>query len=119
MPHTVRSIAVAATVLLGISAAATAQAPPPADNGGVQVNIPPPAAPETKPPVDLTPPREGPIERAPAPTGTDGDTSTSPLPPPAASDENQPPRGEGAAAIPAQTPWGVQAIEDWVKSWFE
>ena len=40
-------------------------------------------------------------------------------PGPGGEDANKPPRGEGAAMIPKETPSGIKAIEDWLWSWFE
>lgn len=40
-------------------------------------------------------------------------------PGPRGEDAEKPPRGEGAAMIPKETPSGIKAIEDWLWSWFE
>jgi hypothetical protein len=94
---------------------------PPAGNGGVQLEIRPqqPPPPE-KPPLDLSVPRERPTEplSPPAANQPDREGDTSNAPPPAPWEADEPPRGEGAAIIPQETPSAIKAVEDWIRSWF-
>jgi hypothetical protein len=95
---------------------------PPANSGPLQVQ----PGPETKPPAqppNLTVP---PSPVTPPQPGQTGPKSNPPPtfeqhqePGPGGENPNGPPRGEGAAMIPKQTPSGIKAIEDWISSWFQ
>ena len=94
---------------------------PPANSGGVQLDVRPQPTPPEKPPLDLSVPRERSTEPLSPPAAgqpdREGDTSNAPPSSPWEADE--PPRGEGAAIIPQETPSGIKAVEDWIRSWFQ
>lgn len=70
------------------------------------LNVPPPPVPPSQPGTEGNPPPNQTFEphQEPGPGGQDPE---------------KPPRGEGAAMIPKETPSGIKAIEDWVSSWFQ
>ena len=85
-------------------------------DGRLQVRPPPEGPP--KPP-DLTVP---PAPVTPPPPATEpGRNINQPdePPPPAAWEGDEPPRGEGAAAIPRESPPAIAAFKRWLRSWFE
>lgn len=102
---------------------------PPADTqptagAPLQVQPGPPTKPPAQPPnLNVPPP--------PVPPSQPGQTVPEGNPPPGQTfeqhqepgpggqDPEKPPRGEGAAMIPKETPSGIKAIEDWVSSWFQ
>ena len=86
---------------------------------------------EVQPPPQPQRPPQPPNLTIPAPPVTPAQPGTEPAPPPGETlkqhqepgpggqDLDKPPRGEGAAMIPKETPSGVKAIETWIWSWFE